>query len=110
MSVTFAYLVGFGTVASFILSYSLKFLLGTKFNLGWGLINFIQIIAFIPLASFYFPGNVRSYVSLLKIANTAGMRHPNAFYLVLDRDKIDNRPYNFRFDVLGIRSTVFIEN
>jgi hypothetical protein len=87
-----------------------KFLLGTKFNLGWGLINFIQIIAFIPLASFYFPGNVRSFVSLLKIANTAGMRDPNAFYIVLNRNKLDNRPYNYRFDVMDIKSTVFIDN
>lgn len=88
----------------------MKAFLGAECNLGWGLINFIQIIAFIPLANFYFPGNVRGFVSFLKIANTAGQGAPNMFYLFIDRDQLDNSPYNYRFDVMGIESTIYIEN
>ena len=107
---TLAYVIGFGTLVSICLSYTLKIMFGIKFNLGWGVINFIQICAFIPLMRMYFPGNIRGFASMLKITNTAGKSGPNLFYLMINRDKLDNRPFNFRFDVMGIDSTVFIEN
>ena len=99
ISQSFGYIVGFGTVASFITTIGLKIFFGWNFNLGWGLINFIQIIAFIPLASFYFPGNVRSYVSILKIVNTAGQGMPNIDQnnFILLQPSLNNYPFNKKF-------------
>jgi hypothetical protein len=102
--------VGMGTLLTIWMTYLLKYLLGIKFNLGWGLINFIQIVAFIPLADFYFPGNVRSYVSILKYANTAGQGVHNVFYLFIDRGELETKPHNYRFETMGFKSNIFIEN
>jgi hypothetical protein len=101
---------GMGTLLTIGMTYLLKYLLGIKFNLGWGLINFIQIVAFIPLADFYFPGNVRSYVSILKYANTAGQGVHNVFYLFIDREELETKPHNYRFETMGFKSNIFIEN
>jgi len=105
-----SYVVGLGSIVGLILSTTLKGSFGSFFNLGWGMINFIQIIAFIPLADFYFPGNVRGYVSFLKIANTAGQGLPNIFGYFIDMDQLELKPYNYRFEVMGIDTTIFIEN
>jgi hypothetical protein len=101
---------GMGTLLTIGMTYLLKYLLGIKFNLGWGLINFIQIVAFIPLADFYFPGNVRSYVSILKYANTAGQGVHNVFYFFIDRGELETKPHNYRFETMGFKSNIFIEN
>jgi fumarate reductase subunit D len=105
-----AYFVGAGSIATLIASLIIRVIFGVKFNLGWGLINFIQIIAFIPLADFYFPGNVRGFVSVLKLANTVGAGFFNPFYFFIDRDSLNMEPYNSRFELMGIKTTVFIEN
>lgn len=110
LSKILSYVVGLGSIVGLIMSSALKGSFGSFFNLGWGLINFIQIIAFIPLADFYFPGNVRGYVSFLKIANTAGQGLPNIFYLFIDKDQLELKPYNYRFEVMSIDTTIFIEN
>jgi hypothetical protein len=110
ITTTLGWVVGFGSLASLFLSMALKVLLGGKFNLGWGLINFIQITAFIPLANLYFPGNVRGFASMLAVVNTAGKNAPNFFYTILDRDQLETEPYNYRFKVMGIDTTVFIDN
>lgn len=110
ISRTISYVFGFGTIGIIVASFAIKYLLGAHFNLGWGLINFIQIIAFIPLASLYFPGNVRGYVSLLKLTNTAGSGAYNPFYLFVDTDNLDTSPYNYRFKVMDIPSKVFVVN
>lgn len=104
------FVIGLGTFSTFLTSFIMKMIFGAKFNLGWGLINFIQIIAFIPLADFYFPGNVRGYVSILKISNTAGKGFFNPFYFIIDESQLDMDPYNYRFEVMGIETTIFIEN
>lgn len=110
VSVSLGYIMGFGTLSTFLISFLLKIFFGGKFNLGWGLINFIQITAFIPLANMYFPGNIRGFVGMLKIVNTAGSGMPNLFYAFMDRSDFNMEPYNYRFEVMDIETTVFIEN
>lgn len=58
----------------------------------------------------YFPGNVRSFASILKQANTAGQGIFNPFFLFINRDNLNDKPYNYRFDVMGIDSRVFVHN
>jgi large-conductance mechanosensitive channel len=110
ISRSWGFVIGFGTISTFLASFIMKMIFGAKFNLGWGLINFIQIIAFIPLADFYFPGNVRSYVSLLKVVNTAGKGFFNPFYFVIDETHLNKEPFSYRFDVMGIDTTIFVDN
>jgi len=68
------------------------------------------MVAFIPLANFYFPGNIRAFAKMLMIPNTAGQGAPNLFYTVIDKEKLDAKPYTQRFDVMGINTTIFIDN
>lgn len=110
ISKSLGYVVGLGSLASLLLSFLLNIIFGGKFNLGWGLINCVQLAAFIPLANFYFPGNVRGFVAILKEVNTAGSQGPNLFYTLIDRSQLEMDPFNYRFEVMGINTTVFIEN
>jgi hypothetical protein len=47
---------------------------------------------------------------VLKYANFAGKGFFNPFFLMIDKNDLDNEPYNFRFRVMGIESKIFINN
>ena len=44
-----AYFVGAGSIATLAASLFIRVMFGVKFNLGWGLINFVQIRDYIEL-------------------------------------------------------------
>mmetsp|Transcript_9126 Transcript_9126/g.8722 ORF Transcript_9126/g.8722 Transcript_9126/m.8722 type:complete len:246 (-) Transcript_9126:1490-2227(-) len=106
---TLGMIVGLGIVASFLFKILAKNLLGFYSTLG-GYIDFIQIVSFIPLLDLYFPGNVRSYASILKLANVVASSDHNPFFLFINKDNLNDEPFNYRFDSMGINSRVFINN
>eukprot|EP00344_Euplotes_crassus_P005680 CAMPEP_0197017562 /NCGR_PEP_ID=MMETSP1380-20130617/79612_1 /TAXON_ID=5936 /ORGANISM="Euplotes crassus, Strain CT5" /LENGTH=209 /DNA_ID=CAMNT_0042444683 /DNA_START=2258 /DNA_END=2887 /DNA_ORIENTATION=- len=106
---TLGMIVGLGIVASFLFKILAKNLLGFYSTLG-GYIDFIQIVSFIPLLDLYFPGNVRSYASILKLANVVASSDHNPFFLFINKDNLNDEPFNYRFDAMGINSRVFINN
>jgi hypothetical protein len=100
------------TILTYIIISSSLLILGVgggSIELMWAMINTLQIIAFLPLMTPFFPSHVRLMYKLLKFSNFEFEFLSDFFKKYTFIDQIEVTPYNSQFLDNEIESTLFLD-
>ena len=101
----------FGMVISFVVTSTANLVLGASMEKMWNLINTCQLIFYMGLVTVYFPNQILSFFSYLKMANMDNEFLAKATEVSLVRGEEDDRQaLNYRYSYLGYETISFIEN
>ena len=106
-------MAGFATYSAYtgvLVTVGLVIIGGGSMEMIWALINTLQLIAYLPLITPYFPKHVRTMFEILKFANGDFEFLSDLFNLLISFSMKGTKEFNEIFTKNGIDTTLLLDN
>ena len=106
-------MAGFATYSAYtgvLVTVGLVIIGGGSMEMIWALINTLQLIAYLPLITPYFPKHVRTMFEILKFANGDFEFLSDLFNLLVSFSMKGTKEFNDIFTKNGIDTTLLLDN
>lgn len=100
----------FSTYTGVLFTIALVIIGGGSMEMVWALVNTLQLIAYFPLMTPYFPQHVRTMFEILKFANGDFEFLSGMFDSIVSVSRIQPREFSYVFTRNDIETSNFLEN